>query len=632
LGDLNKFQERYRALRQQMIVDGMSFGLPIHSNDLPLIIGRLSAEGASFVKVTLPLLGKALDLGLVTGQFSCPANFRLNRNTRLPLLFYSLFERVFDKDGVLLAHSCIKSIRFLRQFLLLDAKLVFEPPSVMKKLAVDEFSERMLKLRSFRIPTDNPLLRIAKAFLGETLANLDLSDIKPGHGPGSVAEHLDRFGRWDFTTWPAKAERFYPYIMYGTSSLRALLERSKGIPLVRNCSTRCCLVPKDFKGPRLISAETTVNQYLQQGQMKKMMRFIDNHPTLKQCISLRDQTRNQILAKTSVDDDTATLDLSNASDTISVPLFWYLFSEVPRLRRYLMSTRSDFMVFEGRKIKITSFAPMGSATCFPVETLVFASLAYASIAITRLHPGGSLRLTSSSRAICRTFSVFGDDIIIPKDSLQYLLPLLTQIGCQPNMSKTCWRTPMRESCGSEWFAGNDITIVRNRRYEYGATRVDDQPVLCDLQRKFFLWGYYNTAVLLRDWCNQIAPVPTFDVRHFMSGEALTSCRSNRAEVVNTITDLDYICKQAYSFDRHGGCFGFYDDFDHCRVRYNTALHRHEYRGIREFQRSYSWTSSGYPRLLARLLDDQTERIALRDRKVKKAWVVLPWLYSFRYKQ
>lgn len=147
MGDLKSFQVRYLALRKQMIADGLASGLLIYEKDLHTIGERLTAEGTSFVKVTLPQLGKALDQGLVSGTFSCTASFSLKRNTRLPTLFYSLFKNIFGDDAVLLDNPCVRSIRFLRLFLLLDSKLIYEPPSVMKEKAVSDFASRMSSLR-----------------------------------------------------------------------------------------------------------------------------------------------------------------------------------------------------------------------------------------------------------------------------------------------------------------------------------------------------------------------------------------------------------------------------------------------------------------------------------------------------
>jgi len=442
LGDLKSFQERVIALRHAIANDGVSNGVPFHDKDLTTLTERLESEGASFIEVTLPLLGKALDLGLVTGHFSCPANFAMKRNTRLPMFLHGCFASMFDNDGLLRPKSSPSIIYYTRQFLLLDAKLVKEPTPKQRSTAIQGFKDRQNTLRKVRIQTDHPVILRAKSLLGVVLRTLDISNIEPGHGPGSVAEKLDREERWDFKAWPSKAERFYPYIVYGTHSLRASLERGSGIPLIKEMNTRCVLVPKDFRGPRLISAEPTVNQYLQQGQMRAIMQYVDTHDVLSRSLKLRDQTRNQRMASTSHDHGLATLDLSDASDTVSTVLVWHLLAEVPQLRRHLMSTRSDNLVYEGEKVKIVAFAPMGSAVCFPMESLVFWSLTMASLMLVRPRHSYTCRETGKltyHEWICELSSsigIFGDDIIVPEDALGVLIGTLETVGCKPNLSKT----------------------------------------------------------------------------------------------------------------------------------------------------------------------------------------------------
>jgi hypothetical protein len=469
----------------------------------------------------------------------------------------------------------------------------------------------MRNLRKFRIDPYDPVLCEAKNLIKSVLARLDLSDIEPGHGPGSVAERLNRFERWDIRSWPVKAERVYPYIRYGIPTLKALV--ANGFKQYDKLSiTRICLVPKDFKGPRLISAETRCNQFLQQGQMKAMMKYFSSHWLIKRSLRLDDQTFNQNKAREAVSLDQATVDLSNASDTISVPLFWFLFSGVPKLRSQLMRTRSDFASFKRDVIKITSFAPMGSATCFPVETIVFWALAMASTRLCR-PTFYSLRKRrqyyQAHKEIAYEVAAFGDDIIIPNGQpLHTFLSTLRRVGCEPNMSKTCWLTPFRESCGSEWFNGTDVTIIRNRQYDYPANRkILHYPVLLDLQRKFFLRGYKGTARLLRDWARLIYPI--FEVKPVFHETFLSYSNEIKSSHVDR-----YLA--AYT-DGEGS-------FDpKLPVRFNKDYQRHEAKIPITYQRQLEWGTEGYARLFARLLRDRVDRIAHRDRKVKCAWRSIP---------
>lgn len=684
MGDLNSFQERFLALRHRMIDDGIANGVPFDPKDHRTLLERSAAEGSSFIRVTLPQLGKALDRGLVSGRFTPIPNFRSKRNTCLPILCHKVFLMIFDRSGCLRSSPNVVSIRHLRQFLLLDSKLFCEPTALQARNAKDSFIDRMVSLRKKKIPQDHPILLEASKLLGRVLTDSILDDIAPGHGPGVVAEKLDRFERWDFRTWPSLAERYYPYLTYGTHSLESWMKGGYGVKWDLNPTTRCCLVPKDFKGPRLISAESAATQYLQQGQMKSLMRYCDSHPVIGRSIRFRDQTHNQRMAQRSVAQDSVTLDLSNASDTVSAPLVWFLLREVPGLRRRIFATRSSYMLIDDQRVRLSAFAPMGSAVCFPVESLVFWAISMAAIKQVRSHEithGGFTHRVCSLRdyEMAGDLAVFGDDIIIPRDAYPTLLSTLLTIGCEPNMSKTCVDTPFRESCGSEWYNGFDVTITRNKEYQYAAdNKFEDHLALLNLQRKFFLQGLYSAAALLKDWAEEIHPTYELPVSSILdqSGtdgqilyldslsvsegakRSLVISRSSRVRTIlaeygfsveGSTRESEWVLYHwlsAQPRDRFSCTFGHgYGISPKLKTRWNEKYHRYECRVPRPFQRSRNWPSPEkirgqdkscqdrrvseqasrieYARLFARLQGDSIERVASRDIIIRSAWSIIP---------
>jgi hypothetical protein len=609
-----------------MLDDGIALGVPFHIRDLHSLSKRLENEGPSFFQVTLPLLGRALEQGLVSGSLKTPTNFAYMKESVLPRLCYPVFRGIFDDTGLLLSEPNIAYIRTLRQFLQFDGKLVSEPTKEQESVAVQGFKNRMQNLRDLRIPLNHPVLLIAKRLLGAVLSRCDLSDINPGHGPGSVAEHYSREERWIFSAWPLKAKRRYPFYTYACSSSLGSQFACWPYEELTEMSTRICLVPKDFRGPRLISAEPTVNQYLQQGQMKSLMSYMSNHRLLSRSIRLNDQTFNQERARTAVADGMATLDLSDASDNLGVPLVWYLLSEVPKLRGQLMATRSDFACYKQEKIKIAAFAPMGSAVCFPVETLVFWALSMASVKLVRPREGW--------KRVADNVCVFGDDIIIPSGAeLQTLIGTLESVGCKPNMSKTCWLTPFRESCGTEWYAGSPVSIIRNRRYHYAETdKFVHYNVFLELQRRFFSRGYKRTAQVYLEWAREIWPVFIYNCRQvdessFSDGSLVESDLRKSCGSSPSRCDYDYINRRHLDgpSDRFDCAYGEIDHVDdQLPVRFNRDLQRLEYRAPTAIQRSEDWAIHGYARLTARVAGDSVERIAIRGRfKTKMAWRFLP---------
>lgn len=632
-----KSQFRHLELHIAILVDGQARGLPFNSKDIQSLTSRSSAEGSSFFNVTLPLLGRAVDLGLVTGSFTCPVAFRVVKGSRLPLLFNDVFKTVFDQEGNLLEQPNVTAIFMLRQICLFQSKFVTEPTKEQMDLTVKKFREGQTALRAVRLNQDDPTLRLAQAILRYALRYLDLSRITPGHGPGAVHEKRDKEERWGFTYWPARANKVYPYHEYGVQSLNHLRETSNSVVFLDRMTTRIALVPKDFRGPRLISIEMSALQYLQQGQMHRIMDFIGSHALLRQSIRMEDQTFNQLAARRAYENDHATLDLSDASDTVSLPLVWFLLAKVPKLRRQLCRTRADYATYHGESIRLCAMSPMGSAVCFPIETLVFWSLSLATMYRhsghdqCKLNHGALFELSSNLR-------VFGDDIILPRIYLNSLVSTLRSVGCRPNMSKTCSETPFRESCGTEWFKDFPVSITRNKKVElHENDKLDQFPLYIDLQRRLYIGGLYNAAELLRTWASKIAPValqhsPVVRGLPTYSWQTLVFGNNARESDLSPVPDKDW--DGSNSMLRFVPCaFASAGSFDpRLRLRWNNLLHRVEFRVPCFHQRARDWRQGGYRRLLARCLSSSFDRVAFRDLTVRSAWRALPagsWSFMTR---
>lgn len=626
-----KSQFRHLELHLALVGDGIARGLPFTKQDTLSLTARFEAEGSSFFNVTLPLLGRAVDAGLVCGIFTCPMAFKVSKGSRLPQLFNDVFKTVFDSQGNLLSEPNVIAIFMIRQICLLQSKFVTEPTKEQEEKTVKSFRDGQIALRAVRLNTDDPTLRIAQAILGYALKRLNLSRINPGHGPGAVHEKRDKEERWDFTYWSARANKVYPYHEYGVQSLNHLREKSNKVIFLDKMMTRIALVPKDFRGPRLISVEMSAMQYLQQGQMHSMMDYIESHALLKQSIRMRDQTFNQLAAQRAYENDHATLDLSNASDTVSLPLFWFLFAKVPKLRRLLCHTRSDFASSNGELIRLCAMSPMGSAVCFPIETLVFWSLSLATMYRATncdhrdLDRGVLFELSSSLR-------VFGDDIIIPRVNLEPLMSTLRSVGCIPNMSKTCSVTPFRESCGTEWFRDVPVSITRNKKVRlHENDKLDQHPFYVDLQQRFFEAGLHKSAELISRWTQAIACVPVRLLSNVGRGLSTGSrqffvFRRQRKDIGIPLLDSLYFesCEEVARCDFAPCLYGHDDLIDRrVRLRWNKALQRVEFRVPCFYQTARDWRNGGYARLLARLCSVAFDRVAMRDRKVHFAWRALP---------
>jgi hypothetical protein len=201
---------------------------------------------------------------------------------------------------------------------------------------------------------------LVKAWLGPAPSLLDL---RPQHGPGAVAEG---YKQWEKAHFKYTFRQLRPYgaeLLYLNG--RHLAEEPRNLQELRHPITRVICVPKDFSKPRIISAEPCVMQFLQQGVARYMMSVLEQRCPY---LNFRDQSVNAILSKKW--DAVATLDMSDASDTVSRRIVRQLFPA--DWADLVFSLRSHFAELpDGTRVPLRAFAPMGSALCFPVESVIF---------------------------------------------------------------------------------------------------------------------------------------------------------------------------------------------------------------------------------------------------------------------
>lgn len=282
------------------------------------------------------------------------------------------------------------------------------------------------------------------------LRDLCLKDLIPTHGSGSVAE-----GKLSlYEKYKNLQVDLYLKIVLGPFWEEYYPLGSKG-ELVR--ISRTIFVPKTYAKLRTISMEPVTLQYFQQGVMKRLYKFIEEHPYLGRRISLRDQSKNQEMARTgSIDNSLSTIDLSAASDTVSWDLVKRVFAGTPLLK-WLYATRSKKTKLpNGKIVALKKFAPMGSALCFPVECLIFA------VVIEYV----TQQWCKQNRSSKMDYSVFGDDLVVAKEITDEVVQALTALGFKVNENKTFVDGPFRESCGCDYYEGIDVSSVYYRLQAY----------------------------------------------------------------------------------------------------------------------------------------------------------------------
>jgi hypothetical protein len=346
--------------------------------DRRTLCDRFEAEGLSFLTKTLPLLGKALDLGLVESSLCVPREFKkAHKCTGIPAFLQTYFRLVFAEDGMLLEQADPRAVKHLRQVLFMLYKLELPYSEASEKRVIASFvaTERELELGSDS-PTGD-LLAAASYIVRDVLMGFDPMDVMPKHGPGAVAtgERLEE--KWLFKRLYSQINRVYPYYdYYIVGRGRELLDRLDWYRSLERQISGCAkvvLVPKDSRGPRLISCEPLEYQWIQQGLGRKLVEHLESFWMTKGKINFTNQEVNRELALTSsLTQEYATLDLKEASDRVSVELVSRLFAHSDATLKALLATRTTATKLpDGSVLSLNKFAPMGSALCFPVEAFCF---------------------------------------------------------------------------------------------------------------------------------------------------------------------------------------------------------------------------------------------------------------------
>jgi hypothetical protein len=426
------------------------------------LTARLDKEGVSFLTKQLPRLGKCLDLALCQGTLDC-VGFERMPKTKLPRFLGEFFRKVFHDDGRLLDEPNVLAIQRLRQVLFLAYKYELPYEHDQEKAVLDNFiinDSRLPDPSSACSMDESPIGRhhqiVAKRLLARVFANFDPRrlEVVPRHGPGSVATGEQAWEKWTFKRIYAPIEAYYPFTEYFVSGGMHLCDTYTDIQkmdVVDGGTAKVVLVPKDSRGPRLISMEPLEYQFIQQGLGRSIMQWVESHPLTRGSVNFTSQEYNRSAAlRSSMTGEYATIDMKDASDLVSLSLVRALFP--PHMVEALEAVRTSATLLpDGRKVVMKKYAPMGSCLCFPVEALCF----WAILVADRI-----MRLGSSDKFAASEVLVFGDDIIVPARDSELAMKRLEDYYLKVNTSKSCTKGFFRESCGVDAYKGIDVTPLR----------------------------------------------------------------------------------------------------------------------------------------------------------------------------
>lgn len=285
-------------------------------------------------------------------------------------------------------------------------------------------------------------------------------------GPGSSlgAEGFDFYSKMFASKLTTTSELLYRNYSYYVSSCplwhdaekhRAL---TKGAYSVVECS-RLGFVPKNNVISRTICTEPSLNMFYQLGLGKLLERRLASWGINLSC----QQSINRDLAyQGSIDGSFATIDLSSASDTLSVGVLKDILPA--QFFRWLMLLRTSSVELpDGDKLQLRMISTMGNGYTFPLQTVIFSAVVRVVLRLHRLPmiwPRKKFEVRSKANDIKRRlWSVNGDDIICVTEIANDVLHYLQMLGFKPNATKSFVNGPFRESCGRDFFNGHDVRGV-----------------------------------------------------------------------------------------------------------------------------------------------------------------------------
>lgn len=437
------------------------------NRDVETLSRRINNEGLQFATIRLPKLGGYVDYWLEHGtRAERVEGFHPYDELGYPV-FMQDFWRFFhaftaDEFPEEYKERSLRVIRIARSIFYSLYKLEGAPSADQLNSAYQKFVENDEDCGVPWTVRSHALLEDMGLVLEEVLEGFDPKEnIRPKHGPGAVATGERLEGKWCFTHFYPRLHAEYPYYeyMYGirngvlSEQLRSLKERWFG--MIRDCvpTSKVVAVPKDSRGPRIICAEPLEIQFIQQGVARNLVRYIERESRAAGQVNFTRQEINQRLAlRGSADGSLCTLDMKDASDLVSLELFRAVWPK--RLFKAFMATRSTHAnVPNYGSLELKKYAPMGSALCFPVESLIFYACCVSALIREGVAPSVALRLVH----------VYGDDLVVPTTYAEDVIVALESIGLRVNNSKCCYRSKFRESCGVDAYDGVVITPQRIRK-------------------------------------------------------------------------------------------------------------------------------------------------------------------------
>jgi hypothetical protein len=543
------------------------------TRDFSYISRRVEKEGIAFLAITLSDFATDFEKSLEHGHIES-TDFRSFRKSGLiPKLFSGITTRIFDTNGRLLDQPCITAIFCIRQVCRMWKKIQLPCKEKRDRAAIQDYIKLESELAMLNLEANQPWLltrfgEVSKILWGRVLQRSEQKITEllhvPNHGSGATSLKVPHNQKYVWREWHERLESYFPSSDFCYNNSMSFLEESSKLTYLspeRERPVRVVFVPKTLKAPRVIGIEPACNQYTQQSLMSTIVRDLEEHYLTRGHVNFKSQNINAKLALDSSKSRLlATLDLSEASDRVHNTLVNLMLARTPNLLGAVQACRSLRATLPtGQTIQLEKFASMGSALCFPIESMVFYTILIES-ELRRLN----LRLTLSNvRFISRSLFVYGDDLIVPVDSVSAILLGLSSLGLKVNTRKSFSLGNFRESCGMDAYDGVDVTTVYLRRM-LPKNRRDVSGIVSCIETS-----------------NQLYDKKLFTAAQFLVDYLGINCRFTPPVV-----------------GRNAACVGLRREYLPLTVhRYNKELHRHEVFAYVPVVQTEDDVIDGYPGLM-----------------------------------
>lgn len=415
-----------------------------------------------------------------------------------------------------------RTLRYVLSFLNFGKKLYYEDRE-LDTVAFHKWCQVEKRLSDLELP---PMVKNLKRILFWIFDCWSDGPFLPKHGSGAVSEAGIRGINSKNLRFNIPEKIRYLYATdrlladsneTGNFGLPGMNYENEGCQVLT--SSRLKFVPKDYRTTRSICMEPIGFMWAQQGVRLWLEDYISKS-ILGNHVVLEDQGVNQRASafgsKTGLVD---TLDLSSASDSVSWDLVKAIFPA--KILKHLAATRTrDVEVPSGQIVRVSKFAPMGSALCFPTQCLVYSAViltvgicqyfgidwkdpeALTGVDLERAYYMAFRRRLSEGRGALQPFFAYGDDLIVDNAISSSVIEALTMLGFDVNVEKSFFgRSAYRESCGEHHFKGESITP-----YYFKVKKVSQQVSIATLEgviqhaNKALDYGYLHLRKHLIQFC------------------------------------------------------------------------------------------------------------------------------------